>query len=346
MTSPLRRLDSRLPWALACALLAALLLTLGTWLYVRSEFVSAKRQLLFVGDSTVANVRLAPGERFEDWANGILGDDWRAQNFAHSGAGVGDFFLQYQKARVLGVEPDLVVLGFQPSKLVPRSEHRFMSNGSNLAWLPFDRYGYEMYLSLSSARKNIAITGKLGLLFGFTDAITAWWYERVTAPDGRSGFLSANAKKHHSRVVANAQLEGKRWTNSVHLGSYAELAAGDSARDLALFARYLREHEQPAVVILLPQANPALIKKTFSPAAQEKLSKAHEITRQFCLDQGLALIDFNEDESFKTFRAPEWDDLFHLKSPAAYQRMTKTLSAWVRTHLGEESRAKHHASLL
>jgi hypothetical protein len=301
---------------------------------------------LFVGDSTVANVRLAPGERFEDWANGTLGEGWLARNFAQSGAGVGDFFLQYQKAKALGVQPDVVVLGFQPSKLVPRSEHRFANNGANLAWLPVDRYGHEMYRSLSSAQQNIAVTGKLGLLFGFTDAIGAWWYERVTAPDGRFAALFADVKKHRSKVVANAQSEGKRWTKTVNVSGYAQLAAGQSARDLALFARYLREQAIPALVILLPQANPALTKKAFSPVAQEKLSRADEIVHQFCLDQGLAVIDFNEDQAFKSFRPAEWDDLYHLKAPAAYQRMAKTLSAWVHTNLGEELHAKHHASLL
>ena len=68
----------------------------------------------------------------------------------------------------------------------------------------------------------------------------------------------------------------------------------------------------------------------FFMAARANFDAVYRHTLTWCRERGLPVIDFNAPGELERFTPEEWDDVFHLKSPASMQRLAAGIAAWQR----------------
>lgn len=333
-TDPAGRPRFAWPKALVLALGTAGLVTLLTFVGSTRHLSTPHRQVLLLGDSGIGNYRIAEGERLQDWLDRELGGDWTTRNFAEPGAYSADYYLLFRKAVLLGVKPDLVVISLVPQKLVRESEHepRFDEDGINLKWLPLSAEGWRFFATLEPRLLRVAIVRKLGLLFfGFYEAIRDGWVEHVQWPSQHRRLLEADQAQRQARVFEQAVTVGKKWSEEVQVGGYAEMASNVAARDFEFLLRVLHDEGIPVLVLLLPQGHTGVVPRAFLPAAIAKYDQAYRHTLRFLRERGVPVLDFNTPERLTSFTPDEWDDLCHLKSSRSFHRMARGIREWMQS---------------
>jgi hypothetical protein len=322
--------------ALLIALAVSLSLSLLTWLTVALWLATPRHKLLVLGDSYSIGWFVGPGGRLEDWLERDLGESWVVQNFGQSNAHIGDYYLELAKAELVGFRPDAVVLGLSPHKLVPDDEQqekpRFRNHGRNLRWLPWNAEGLELFRSLTRDEQVASVVMKVGLIFGFYDALDSWFEEHVTARKRVARFRRTDAGCDHSDVHRTARKIAAYWERQ-SIGTYEQVRGNTETRDLAFLVHAIRRRHIQVVAALLPEGNQALLQGYFSQAAREKLAISYQYTLRVCQELQLPIIDFNTAERRGQFGTEQWGDTFHLKTAAAYGELAKPVATWIREHL-------------
>jgi hypothetical protein len=290
--------------------------------------------MLVLGDSIFAGYRQEPGMRFQDWLQRDFGRDWSVVNFAEPSAQTGDFYLRLAQAELLGVKPDIVVIGLAPHKLVPDAPGamRLNEDGANLSWLPLDAEGYRYYQTLDDHLKRITVIRKAGLLFGFYDGLRALSLEYLEWPLQRKRRAQASEGARSAWIQRHTRELEERWHDAQDT---TQVEGSDRARDFAFLIEALRARNVPVVVVMPPALHPVAL-GALSPSALQHMSSVYEQTQELCARLAVPVLDFNAPARRQSFVSAEWDDLNHLRSPACWKRMARAVYEFFRTGLGTE----------
>jgi hypothetical protein len=325
------------PRALAYAVAVCLSLTAATWLIAFATLHSSRHTLLVLGDSVFAGYRQEPGVRFQDWLQHEIGSDWSVVNFAEPSAQTGDFYLRLLEAEVLGVKPELVVIGLAPQKLVPEAigAARLNEDGTNLGWLPLNREGYRYYQSLDEHSKGMALTRKLGLLLGFYDGLRALSLEYIEWPIQRRNRAHASEEKRAEWIRMHVRELAQRWDAPPQSLTIDD---SDRAHDFRFLIEALRARQIRSVVVMPPALHPNAL-RMLSPGALHNLNRVYEETLDMCARLAVPVLDFNAPDKRTSFVSAEWDDLNHLRAPACFQRMARAVRDFMRSRYPSLRRA-------
>lgn len=329
------RRRSRLPTALLCALGIWVALSGATWLGLRQILPGRAHTVLVLGDSVLAGYRMAKGNRFEDWLQRELGPDWTAVNFAAPASQPGDYYLQLAQAELLGVKPELVVIGLTPHKLVPEvaDSPRLAEDGINLRWLPFTAEGKRFYSTLTPHEQRMTWVYRAGLLFGFCDMLQALWREQVEWPINRYQRARRSPEQRRTWMASRARELDERWQNVDAELARLRARRTREIRDLAFLVDALRARHTRVAVLMTPGFHTGVY-QTLSARTLENLQQAYRETLALCSDWGLAVLDFNRSSERVRFLPAQWEDLQHLRSPDCFRRMAHAVQRFVRAQLG------------
>ena len=197
-------------WGLGVCLAATLLSWAGAW----STFSSTRPHLLILGDSMLTTYCIAPGSRLEDLLGGKLGSRWSVHSFAESASRMGDYYPQLAKAELLGFAPDTAVIQLNPAKLEQEWDVTpgLNGDGRELMWVPLDAEGARYASLLSPHYKDVFLTRKTSLLFGFFEVFSSAWEVHVGAPRKRSKMLAEPRALREERARKRAIEMGRRWS--------------------------------------------------------------------------------------------------------------------------------------
>jgi lysophospholipase L1-like esterase len=317
----------RFPRAFAWALGICLSLTGATWLTAFALLQHKSRTLLVLGDSVFAGYRQEPGVRFQDWLQRYVGSEWSVVNFAEPSAQTGDFYLRLMEAELLGVKPDLVVIGLAPQKLIPDSVGalRLNEDGANLSWLPLDREGYRYYQTLDDHLKRIAVTRKLGLVAGFYDGLRRLSLEYLEWPSQRRRRARASESERSEWIRTHTQELEERWVHAQD----TQLSTSNRTQDFTFLIEALRARHIRVVVVMPPALHPRAL-RMLSGSALHNLNDVYQQTLEFCAQLGVPVLDFNAPDTRRSFVSAEWDDLNHLRAPACFQRMARAVYDFIQ----------------
>lgn len=305
------------------ALCAVLTLSACAWLAASAMAPKGKHTLLVLGDSFFASYRLDPGNRFQDWLARDLGEGWKVASFAAPAAQPGDFYLQLCEAEFLGVRPEVVLIGLGPQQLVPEFEDsvRLDEDGTNLMWLPLNREGQAYFRSLDSHLREVAVVRKLGLLFGFYDALRALWLEHVEWPSDRLRRARADHEQRASWIAARATEFEKRWRNRDDAANAVASGGSELARDFVFLVDALHRRGV-RVLAVIPPALHTGVRKALSAQTRRNLDAVYQQTLALCESLRVPVVDFNAPQQRDQFAARQWDDVLHLRDPSAFGRMS------------------------
>lgn len=329
MDAPTQASVARYPRALAYAVGMCLALTAVAWLFAFASHHSARHTLLVLGDSVFAGYRQEPGVRFQDWLQRDIGKDWSVVNFAEPSAQTGDFYLRLTEAELLGVKPDLVVIGLAPQKLVPEAvgASRLNEDGMNLGWLPMSREGYRYYQTLDQHLQRMTLTRKAGLLFGFYDGLRALSLEYLEWPIQRRNRAHASESRRAAWIEQHALELEQRWSNAQDT---TPVSKTDRAQDFAFLIEALRARQIRTVVIMPPALHPNAL-RMLSTTALHNLNVVYQESLELCAQLAVPVLDFNAPDKRTRFVSAEWDDLNHLRAPACFRRMARAVRDFIHS---------------
>jgi lysophospholipase L1-like esterase len=329
---------ARAPRALLYAVGVCLLLTAATWLVASASLYTPRHTLLVLGDSVFAGFSQEPGLRFQDWLQRYIGSDWSVVNFAEPSAQTGDFYLRLAEAELLGVRPDLVVIGLAPHKLVPDAigAARLNEDGTNLGWLPLNREGYRYYRTLDPHLQRMALTRKAGLMFGFYDGLRALSLEYLEWPVQRRRRAHAPESQRSAWIQQHSLELERRWHDAQDT---TPVDKTDRSQDFTFLVEALRARRIRAVVVMPPALHPAAL-RTLSPRALHNLYVVYQETLELCARLAVPVLDFNAEDKRTSFVSAEWDDLNHLRAPAGFQRMARAVYDFIHAHYPATSRRR------
>ena len=312
----------RLPLALLCALGLCLALSGLTWLGCQLRMPARPHTLLVLGDSILAGYRMAKGSRFQDWLERELGPDWSAVNVAAPASQPGDYYLQLAQAELLGVKPEVVIIGLTPHKLVPETEHapRLAEDGVNLRWLPLTREGLRFYRSLDPGLQRSTWVYKAGLAFGFWDALRLLWLEQVEWPFNRYQRAHRRPEQRREWIAGKARELDLRWQHvDAELAGLRARSTREVA-DLTFLVEALRARHVRVLAVMPPGFHTGVY-QSLSASTLTNLSQAYRETLALCSDLGIEVLDFNRPPERERFLPAQWDDLQHLRAPECFRRM-------------------------
>lgn len=306
-------------WALSLAIGSSV----ATWLVLLLVFRSGAPTIFLLGDSCTGNYRLDPGGRMEDRFSAEL-PGWKIRNWGMPGASPLDFYLQYDVGRMLCGKPRAVVINLAADKFVGNRE--FDEDGRNLRFIDWGRSGRELFSMLSPHFRNVAVVQQASLaLFAPVDVLRSLWIKEVQWPWERHAMR--NAGPDRARRIAERCRQSGLEMESFAIDSDSGFAAHPLARNAEFLIRSLREHGVPTQVVILPFANPDLVARHWSPKALANRDLFVARMRTWLQAHQVAYVDFNEPQRIAHFPGALWDDDVHVKDPAAYTYIAKTLRA-------------------
>jgi hypothetical protein len=316
--------------AFSRAALIALCLNLGILLGLRIAFRDSRPSLFLMGDSGIGNYRLDPGQRLQD-ALGRLTPGMRVENWAEPGGTPLDYYLQWQRGALAAGRPRRVVVAMEhPKFLELTSAHRFDEDGVNLRWIPWNRSGRELFRMLSPRERNVAMVQQASVPFyGLADLGRLLWIRYVQWPKERAEMRAAGPGRWLKIEPKCADL-GRAW-DTLTVPDDSAFAALPRAVDGAFLFRALRESGIETRVLLIPFGNPDMMERTWSPQSIAKRDTVLARMRGWLEAQGVAYIDLNTPEELARFPDPVWDDLQHIKDPAAFAYMAERIAgSWTQ----------------
>ncbi len=296
---------------------------------MRCGFHDKRPTVFLLGDSGIGNYRLDPGQRFQDFLEG-MSPGTKVENWAEPGATPLDFLLQYSRGTLVSGKPQSVV-AFSPDKFLDDDGgHRFDEGGLNLRWIPWNKTGWKLFVRLTPKERNVAIVQQASVPFyAVADLGKSLWIQYVQWPWERSQMRTANVERRKKIEAKSIECGKARDTlKIVDEKAYAKLPL---AKDAEFLLTSLREQGIETRVILLPIGNPSLIQKTYSAHAQANHDTLKVRMRHWLDGLGQEYVDFNSPEEMVHFPDSTWDDMSHLKSPSAFsyisQRIHKSLAS-------------------
>ena len=322
--------------AMACTLGLTLLAVLGLKVY----FHSSKSVIFLLGDSGIGNYRLDPGNRLQDVLE-KANPGFVVQNWAQPGASSGDCFLQLERGILLAGEPAVVVIALSPDKFLEEAgAHRFTDDGANLHWIPWNSQGLAFFQSLSSRDRNIALVQQATLPFyAVSDLAQAAWIRYVQWPYERAA-MRKSGRARKERIARFSSGIGQRFAN-LSIGNDSVFASSVQAKDGFFLVNSLRQQRIPTVAVLLPFANPELLRRTWSPAGLAKRDLVIERMENWMAHENVAYVDFNDAKDIQNFPDAVWDDHVHLKDPQAFEYIAERIDLSL---LGRKSRLPSEAA--
>lgn len=322
---PIKWLFRTFPAASRAAMIG-LGVTLALLLGLRVAYRDSRPALFLLGDSGIGNYRLDPGQRLED-ALQELDPSRRVINWAEPGATPLDYFLQWRRGALVAGKPRTVVVAMEHVKFMDQAcPNRFDEDGVNLRWIPWNRSGRELFGTLSTHERNVALVQQASVPFyAVADVARLLWIRYVQWPKERSRMRKAGPDRR-VKIEAKALELGRSW-DTIPVPDDAQFAALARAKDGDFLLRSLREAGIETRVLLLPYGNPTLIRKTWSPASARKLDTLGVRMRHWLEARGVEYVDMNVPEELWKFPDPVWDDLAHIKDPAAFAYLAQRVHA-------------------
>jgi len=293
---------------------------MGLLVGMRIMFHGEKPAFFLLGDSGISGFRVVPGQRIQD-VLAYSNPDYRVMSWAETGAMPLDYFMQYSRGCLLAGKPQTVVIAMSPDKFIEcKNPHRFFSDGVNLRWIPWNRAGKDFIHILTPRERNVALVQQASMPFYAVAELGKYLWERyVEWPSDRAKMLNPS-RARNAEVSLKAAESGKA-RDTLRIPDDQGFANMPLARDGEFLLRTLREQGVETRVILLPIGNPDLIHATYSAHAQANLDTLKVRMRHWLEAQGQAYVDFNAPEDAAHFTGANWDDMNHLKSPAAFAYM-------------------------
>lgn len=317
------------------ALLSGTALTLLTWIAVRWSVTDGQLDVFLLGDSEIANFRLAPGERIEDHLERAM-PGARAYNLGRPGAFIGDYYLLLEKGR-WAVEPEVVVAFFAPVKFhfradlpagsSPRPPLRLSPELAELRWLPFDAHGYRFWKTLSGADRAAAAVQKLALWnAGYYEVLNGIYEPYLLWPNRRRMML-AGGPEWERKTLARIKASARQWDREFMEVDEATFQRFAQVRDFLFLADRVRRDGKLFLAVLLPAGNPAMIERYFSPAARQRLEHTRRSVAGWLERQDLLLVDLSGPEIVREITPDMFDDLHHLKDGRAIAVIARRIAA-------------------
>ncbi len=280
--------------------------------------------VFLLGDSCIGNYRLDPGTRLQDIME-KQNPHIRVENWAEPGAAPLDFYLQMTHGRLLAGHPKAVVVALEPSKFLDQGkDHRLDDGGRNLRWIPWNRYGLDLFFRLTPKERNIALVQQASVPFyAIADFARSAWTKYIQWPWERNQMRTASPERR--KKIEAKSIEQGRIQEAAPLVDYLTYANLPRAKDAAFLLQSLQDEGIETRVLILPFGNPDLIERTFPLVAKAKHDSIDILMKHWLKDLGVAYIDFNQSEEIKHFPDSTWDDLSHLKSPSAFVYMSKKI---------------------
>ncbi len=304
------------------AALIAVTTTVLLLIGLRLFFNDPRPSLFLLGDSCIGNYRLDPGQRLQDILE-RMDPGTRVENWAEPGATPLDYYLQWQRGALVAGAPAKVVIAFEPDKFMNQTcPHRLDEDGVNLRWIPWNRSGVDLFRMLSPHEKSVALVQQASVPFyAAADVGRLLWIRYLQWPSERKHMRNAPPTRR-VKIEAKAAELGKAW-DTVTVPDEAEFAAMPRTLDAGFLMRSLRRAGTETRVVLLPYGNPDLLKKIWSPAVLAKQDSMVVLVRHWLESQGVEFIDLNAPDAIAHFPDPVWDDMAHLKDPAAFSYMAE-----------------------
>jgi len=262
----LSRLATKLPLAALIALGVCLLASAATLVGSRLRVHRDRKLVIFIGDSFTNNYRVDEGERLEDLLSRELGDSYQVFNLARAGARPLDLLLQIHRGEMILGRVHRVVLPLTQDRLVvadPRRHTRLDQRGDNLKWLALSTDSRRTFSTFDGELWRKLVVHKLGLLFGFYDALQEEFVEHVQSPWERDRMRRDSPRRRRAIQRKIRELAGF-WDAFSPSRLRLDNAAG---RDLALAVEYTRRTGIPLLIVLLPVGNMDVVRAEFSPRA-------------------------------------------------------------------------------
>ena len=140
------------------------------------------------------------------------------------------------------------------------------------------------------------------------------------------------------KIEAKALEMGRAW-DTIPVPDDARFASLARAKDGEFLLRSLREAGIETRVLLLPFGNPDLIRKLWTPDAVRKLDTMAVRMRHWLDTQGVEYVDLNTPEELGKFPDSVWDDMAHMKDPAAFAYMAERIHASLSKTLPTDARS-------
>lgn len=319
------RFATKLPLAALIALGVCLLASAGTLVGSRLRVQRDRTLVIFIGDSFTHNYRFGEGQRLEDLLGRELGDAYQVFNLARAGARPLDLLLQIHRGELILGPVHRVVLPLTLDKFViadPRRHARLDKRGDNLKWLALSRDSRRTVATFDAELWRKLVVHKLGLLFGFYDALEEEFVERLQSPWERDQMRRDSPRRR--RAIQRKTRELARFYDALPPDRLRlDNAAG---RDLVLAVEYTRRKGIPLLVVLLPVGNMDVVKSEFSPRARANLEALRRASLDWCRQQDVPCVDLTQ-------RLPGayYDDFTHLKHVAGNQIIVDSVKGFVRS---------------
>ncbi len=284
---------------------------------IRIESFRHHSKIFLLGDSGIGNYRLDPGQRLQDFLEKDAPGTW-VGNFAEPGAAPLDFMLQYSKGALVSGQPQTVVIALSPDNFLDGAEnHRLDDNGVNLRWIPWTVNGWNIFKSLSTKDRKVALVQQAGVPFyAIADVGRFLWIRYVQWPWERSKMRSSNSDRR-VRIEKKSREIG-HFEERLKIADQISFSQLPRAKDAELLLKSLRDRNIESRVVLLPFGNPKLIKNTCSVRVQAKHDTLDMRMRHWLDGLSEEYVDLNGPEEMTHFPDSVWDDLAHLKSPSAF----------------------------
>ena len=326
MTSKIRIAIQAFP-AASLAISIAISSSLATLAVIRILNRSSRPRIFLLGDSCIGNYRLHPGRRFEDILQ-KANPGYRIDNLAEPGAAPLDYLMQSFKGRITRGDADHVILAMTPDKFLESGTPRLDEDGANLRWLPWNRFGLEIWGTLSPQEREKCLVQQINFIFfGPVDALRALWIRFVQWPWERYRMWASGIHRH--RLIYERTVAIGKDLETTPIGSPSDFSARPRAQDAAEVLSILRQERIRTLVVILPYANPSLVEKAFSPLALAKRDSSIVRMKQWLDQQGATYIDFNQPQCLSQFPDNRWDDHVHLKDSRAYAYMATEIDHWI-----------------
>jgi len=327
-----RRIPLALLWGLGVCLAATLL----SWAGARATFSSTRPHLLILGDSVLTTYCIAPGSRLEEVLQRKLGSRWSVQSFAESASRMGDYYPQLAKAELLGFAPDTAVIQLNPAKLEREWDvgPGLNGDGRELMWVPLDAEGARYVNLLSPHYKDVFLTRKASLLFGFFEVFWSAWDVHVGAPSKRRKMRAEPRALRAARARKHAIEMGQRWSKNVELLTYERFRSSSEVRHLDFLLDALNRRHAKSILLLPPWPNPSLIDVAFTDRGRAALALLRAHTARYASERKVTLLTLDDPEVLKKLAPSDWDDLDHPRSPRSFALMADAIVGAVQPRTG------------
>jgi hypothetical protein len=330
------RIAPKLPLAALIALGVCLLASTATLVGSRLRVHRDRTLVIFIGDSFTNNYRFDEGQRLEDLLARELGDAYQVFNLARAGARPLDLLLQIHRGELILGRVHRVVLPLTLDKLVipdPRRHARLDKRGDNLKWLSLTTASRRTYSTFDGELWRKLVVHKLGLLFGFYDALEEEFVEHLQSPWERDRMRRDSPRRRRAIQRKTRELAAF-WDQLSPAQRRLDNAAG---RDLGLTVAYPRQRGIPLLVALLPVGNMDVVRAEFTPRARANLEALRQASLAWCRQQGVPCVDLTQ-------RLPgaHYDDFTHLRHVAGNQIIVDAVKGFAATGVGGEAPRRSH----